>query len=92
MAHALVLPTTLTLNQANAFVLAHAKLIEADVSAQVAVDASALTQFDSSALAALLEMRRQALAAGKSFLVTGQSQRLRDLAGLYGVTPLLGAG
>jgi phospholipid transport system transporter-binding protein len=88
--YTLVLPPTLTLNQANAFVLAQAKVIAADAAAQVTVDASALNQFDSSALAALLALRREALAAGKTFCITGQSQRLRDLAGLYGVDPLLG--
>lgn len=92
MLRQLVLPATLTLNQANAFVLEQGKAISADADMQVAVDASPLKQFDSSALAALLELRRQALAAGKTFLVTGQSQRLRDLAGLYGVAQLLEAG
>ena len=92
MANALVLPATLTLNQANAFVLAQSKVIAADAAAQVTVDASALNQFDSSALAALLALRREALGAGKTFWVTGKSRRLHDLAALYGVESLLGAG
>ncbi|MEO7886626.1 MAG: STAS domain-containing protein [Polaromonas sp.] len=57
----------------------------------VVVDASALTEFDSSALAILLECRREALAAGKSFTVTGLPARLRQLAGLYGVAELVPA-
>jgi phospholipid transport system transporter-binding protein len=89
---AVVLPVTLTLNQANTFVLEQTKVIAAGGQTKIAVDASALKQFDSSALAVLLELRRQALAAGKTFGVTGQSQRLQDLAGLYGVAQLLGAG
>ncbi len=92
MANVLVLPATLTLNQTNAFVLAQARVIAAATAPQVTVDATPLTQFDSSALAALLALRRQALSAGKTFLVTGQSKRLQDLAGLYGVGELLGAG
>ena len=92
MLRTLVLPDSLTLNQANAFVQAQVQVLAAESAPQVTVDASFLKQFDSSALAALLELRRQALSAGKSFLVTGQSQRLQDLAGLYGVAHLLGAG
>jgi phospholipid transport system transporter-binding protein len=53
------------------------------------VDASALTRFDSSALAVLLECRREASALGRSFAVRGLSPRLRELASLYGVAGLL---
>ena len=56
---------------------------------EVVVDAGALQQFDSSALAVLLECRRQALAAGKRFSVSGAPARLRQLAGLYGVAELI---
>jgi phospholipid transport system transporter-binding protein len=91
MLRPLVLPAILTLDQANAFVLEQARVIAAEPAMQVTVDASSLRQFDSSALAALLELRRQALLAGKTFGVTGQSQRLLDLAGLYGVAQLLSA-
>ena len=54
----------------------------------VVLDASALTEFDSSALAVLLECRREALAAGKGFSVRGLPARLRQLAGRYGVAEL----
>lgn len=57
----------------------------------VVVDASALQQFDSSALAILLECRRQALAAGKAFSVQGAPDRLLQLAGVYGVEALIPA-
>jgi phospholipid transport system transporter-binding protein len=53
------------------------------------VDASALEHFDSSALAVLLELRRQAQVRGQSFQVTGMTARLSELAGLYGVDELL---
>ena len=59
--------------------------------ADVVADASALRQFDSSALAILLECRREALAAGKSFSVQGAPPQLRQLAGLYGVAELIPA-
>ena len=59
--------------------------------AEVVVDASVMTEFDSSALAILLECRREALAAGKSFSVQAAPPRLRQLAGLYGVSDLIPA-
>lgn len=59
--------------------------------AGVVADAGALKEFDSSALAVLLECRREALAAGKAFSVTGLPARLRQLAGLYGVAELVPA-
>jgi len=56
---------------------------------ELQVEASALQHFDSSALAVLLELRRQAQVRGQSFQVTGMSARLSELAGLYGVDELL---
>ncbi len=58
---------------------------------EVIVDAGALQQFDSSALALLLECRRQALAAGKGFSVQGAPGRLLQLAEVYGVSALIPA-
>ncbi len=58
----------------------------------VVADASALSSFDSSALAVLLACRREALAIGRSFVVRGLHPRLAGLAGLYGVSALLPAG
>jgi len=55
----------------------------------VRVDASALSDFDSSALAVLLGLRRVAKAQGRAVLVEGMSARLRELATLYGVLELL---
>ena len=57
----------------------------------VVLDATALTQFDSSALAVMLACRRTALAAGKTFAVHGLPARLGQLAGLYGVAELVPA-
>lgn len=58
---------------------------------QVVLDASAMLKFDSSALAVLLQCRREALRIGKSFVVQGISLRLRELAALYGIVDLLEA-
>lgn len=55
----------------------------------VVLDASALTQFDSSALAVMLACRRAAMAAGKTFAVRGLPAALGQLADLYGVAELI---
>ena len=57
----------------------------------VVADASALSHFDSSALAVLLECRREAQVAGKTFSVRALPARLRSLAIMYGVAELLPA-
>jgi phospholipid transport system transporter-binding protein len=56
------------------------------------VDASALAEFDSAALALLLQARREAGARGRGFELLGAPLGLRQLAGLYGVGELLGLG
>ena len=57
--------------------------------AQAVADASPLQQFDSSALAVLLDCRREALAQGKTFAVASMPGRLHALASVYGVVELL---
>jgi phospholipid transport system transporter-binding protein len=56
------------------------------------IDASDLTQFDSSALAVLLACRREAFAVGRQLELRGLPDKLRELASLYGVLPLLQTG
>ena len=85
----LVLPAELTHAQAEACLKMLLQAARAESQPQILVDASALTRFDSSALAVLLECRRECLADGKGFAVRGLPPRLRDLAGLYGVLGLL---
>lgn len=56
----------------------------------VAVDASALKQFDSSALAALLAVHRETQSLGVAFAgVQGMSVTLQSLAQVYGIDELL---
>jgi phospholipid transport system transporter-binding protein len=57
--------------------------------AMLTVDGSALHQFDSSALAVLLECQRMARANGRAFTVQSLPPRLVELARLYGVDGLL---
>ncbi len=90
MATALTLPAVLTHAESAAFASGLKPQLLAQA-AEVVVDASALRQFDSSALALLLECRRQAQAVGKAFSVQSAPQRLRELALLYGVAELIPA-
>ena len=84
----LVLPSELTHQQATSCLGGLLKDLPAQ--GEVAVlDASALTRFDSSALAVLLEFRRAGLAQGKRVEIRGLASRLVDLAQLYGVAELL---
>ena len=86
----LILPSTLMHPQAKACRDAWvAELRAAPASSAWQVDASALTQFDSSALAVLLACRREALALGHDFEVRQMPDKLRELATLYGVSAIL---
>ena len=67
----LALPALLTHDQAKACAQSLGLEIRAEKSDSVCIDASALAKFDSSALAVLLQCRRDALVSGKSFAVTG---------------------
>ncbi len=89
MAATLALPVELTQAQATACAAALRPAVRASSDATVAADASALLRFDSSALAVLLDVRREAAAAGKAFAVRAMPPRLRELARLYGVDRLL---
>ena len=87
----LVLPQELTHSQATACLRTLVQGLTALSGAQVVVDAAGLSRFDSSALAVLLEFRRESLARGKQFSVQGMPARLADLATLYGIVELLAA-
>ena len=86
----LVLPSVLTLDQASGCLAMLLQGLSGQAQSEVIADASALQQFDSSALAVLLACRRACLASGKTFQVRGLSPRLLQLATLYGVASLLG--
>jgi phospholipid transport system transporter-binding protein len=87
----LVLPSDLTRNQASACLQMLVQGLKALADAVVVVDASALQRFDSSALAVLLELRRESQAQGKSLRIRALPQRLRDLGNVYGIAELLSA-
>ena len=87
----LVLPAELTHDQATPSLRMLLQGLRSQADAAVVVDASALVKFDSSALAVLLECRRESMAMGRSFAVRNLPARLNALAGLYGVSGLLPA-
>ncbi len=87
----LTLPATLMHDQANACLAQWGVQLKAlpASTAPVQLDASALLEFDSSALAVLLGLRREVQALGRRLQVQGMTARLRELATLYGVQDLL---
>jgi phospholipid transport system transporter-binding protein len=87
----LALPALLTQDQATACAQSLGLGIRAEQAKAVLIDASLLEKFDSSALAVLLQCRRDSVASGKSFEVTGLPYQLRELANLYGISELLEA-
>ncbi len=86
------LPSRLTIGEARASLAALEPALgpSGNGSGAVEVDASALAAFDTSAIAVLLELRRQAQAIGRTLAVRGAPAAMVDLAGLYGVADLLG--
>jgi phospholipid transport system transporter-binding protein len=86
----LMLPEVLTLREARASLRMLSQALQREGTAgPVAIDASGLRRFDSSALAVLLECQRLALSFGRAFEVRQAPALLADLARLYGVEPLL---
>lgn len=85
------LPNVLMHAQAPACRQQLAQAIAASEDRVLLLDASDLVQFDSSALAVLLDCRRKALAAGRQLQLQGLPDKLRELAKLYGVLSWLQA-
>ena len=86
-----MLPADLTRVQASGCLQMLVQGLRSEPASTVVVDASALVKFDSAALAVLLEFRRTSRSMGKEVLINALPQRLRDLAGLYGIAELLPA-
>jgi phospholipid transport system transporter-binding protein len=88
----LLLPQTLTMAEARDAVRMLAQSLRADAdggAGELVIDASAVTRFDSAALAVLLECARQARAWGRALRVTHMPRAMQELATLYGVAELL---
>ena len=82
------LPERVTVSEARATLLRLQPLLAA--ADEPVIDASALQDLDSAAVALLLDCQRQAHARGRTLRVTGAPAKLGQLARLYGVEALLG--
>lgn len=85
----LKLPATLLHDHADACLAQWVTQLPPVLPPAVSLDASELSEFDSSALAVLLGLRRVLIHKGTALRVEGMPQRLRELASLYGVMDLL---
>ena len=85
------LPAVLTQAKAQAVADELTGLLMAGVSngGNAVLDASALIQFDSSALAVVLACRRAVLAKGAQLHITGLPERAQALAKVYGLSALV---
>ena len=83
----IALPSRLTMTEASATLVRLTALLQ--VADEPVVDASALRELDTAALAVLLACARQAGAAGRRLRVLGAPSKLGELARLYGVDALL---
>ena len=88
---ALPLPARLTMREARAASAALGAGVAATArGARLVVEASALRELDTAALAVLLQARREAQARGVELVVEGAPSQLRRIAALYSVEALLG--
>lgn len=85
----LSLPTRITHSEAHSALAALVQGLHVHTEPEVVVDAGALQVFDTSALAVLLECRRQVLSAHQTMRVRGLPPALESMAVLYGVDTLL---
>jgi phospholipid transport system transporter-binding protein len=85
----LMLPEQLTMQSAAQALLALKHELSRLSGPTLAIDAQGLRVLDSSAVAVLLELRRELQAAGRSFSLRHPPQRLSELVALYGVSELL---
>jgi len=83
------LPERMTLEQAVPALAQLRSALQAQPGPVAQLDASALRECDSSAVAVLLELRRELHQQGTVLQLQNAPQRLRDLVTLYGVQELL---
>jgi phospholipid transport system transporter-binding protein len=90
MAPTFALPESIMQDQAQAVAMSlTSAMTQMSLGAVVTLNASALTHFDSSALAVVLACRRTVLGCGGEFQLINLPEPLLALAQVYGVTELL---
>lgn len=85
----LLLPETITVHAIQDTLRMMAQVPQQEDGDMIVVNAGTLKEFDSAALAVLLECKRFAQARGKRFMVKEAPSKLSNLAKLYGVDDLL---
>ena len=85
------LPAAVTMGQASAVLRTLEAALADPASDSLCVDASALEELDTAAIALLLQAQRLAIRRGVRFELKDAPRKLTDLAQLYGVESLLGS-
>ena len=85
----LLLPATITTREARDALRMLSQALQREPGDAVVINASSLQQFDTAAVAVLLECQRLAQAWGKSFEIRQAPPKLLSLVKLYGVDALL---
>ncbi len=85
------LPTALTMPQASQALAALRDTLRAQVGPVVELDAAGLQELDTSAIAVLLQCRREVQSRGWQLVVRGVPPKLTALMALYGVSELFAA-
>lgn len=85
----LPIPERLTVESASSALVNLRTSLSSASSSVVSLDASGMKDFDTSAVAVLLELRREMLAHGKDIQIRNWPDRLTALVRLYGVDELL---
>nr|WP_280156436.1 STAS domain-containing protein [Piscinibacter sp. XHJ-5] len=88
----LLLPATLTMSEARDALGMLSQALRREPDTGVVIDASGLQQFDTSAIAVLLECQRLAHDWGKGLEVRNTPPKLAALAKLYGVDGIVPLG
>lgn len=86
-----VLPEVVTVHTVTEVLSSLCGRLKQDGAAEATLDAAALRSFDSSAVALLLELRRDLSQQGRQLRLVNVPGKLQELVALYGVSELLPA-
>lgn len=85
------LPEAVTVHTVTAVLASLSQRLRQAAGQEASLDAGALRSFDSSAVALLLELRRDLAHEGKALRLVNLPPKLQELVALYGVSELLPA-